>query len=290
MTDWYERAFKALQLAGYAETSQQGYLRAIRMLVDHTGKAPDLVGEEDLQDYFLHRKNVDHWAPATMRICYSSLRFFFTKVLRREWGTFNYLGAQREKKLPSVLSQEEVRRVLAQVHTNHNRAFLTTVYACGLRLREALHLEIGDIDSSRMLIHIHRGKGAKDRFVPLPVVLLSILRTHWSTHRHPAMLFPASGRGQVNVAQATSPMAVTTVQGALRDALQRAGINKKNVSIHTLRHTYATHLLDQGVNIRLIQRYLGHANIETTMVYLHLTQRGQEDALVRINALMGDLQ
>jgi len=291
MTDWYERAFKALQLAGYAETSQQGYLRAIRMLVDHTGKAPDLVGEEELQDYFLHRKNVDHWAPATMRICYSSLRFFFTKVLRREWGTFNYLGAQREKKLPSVLSQEEVRRVLAQVHTHHNRAFLTTVYACGLRLQEVLYLEIGDIDSSRMLIHIHRGKGAKDRFVPLPVVLLSILRAHWSTHRHPAMLFPASGRGQqANVAQATSPMAVTTVQGALRDALQRAGINKKNVSIHTLRHTYATHLLDQGVNIRLIQRYLGHANIETTMVYLHLTQRGQEDALVRINALMGDLQ
>ena len=109
MTDWYERAFKALQLAGYAETSQQGYLRAIRMLVDHTGKAPDLVGEEDLQDYFLHRKNVDHWAPATMRICYSGLRFFFTKVLRREWGTFDYLGAQREKKLPSVLSQEEER-------------------------------------------------------------------------------------------------------------------------------------------------------------------------------------
>jgi site-specific recombinase XerD len=291
MTDWYERAFKALQLAGYAETSQQGYLRAIRMLVDHTGKTPDLVGEEELQDYFLHRKNVDHWAPATMRICYSGLRFFFTKVLRREWGTFNYLGAQREKKLPSVLSQEEVRRVLAQVHTHHNRAFLTTVYACGLRLQEALHLEIGDIDSSsRMMIHVHRGKGAKDRCVPLPVVLLSILRTHWSTHRHPTLLFPASGRGQANVAHATSPMAITTVQGALRDALQRAGINKKNVSIHTLRHTYATHLLDQGVNIRLIQRYLGHANIETTMVYLHLTQRGQEDALVRINALMGDLQ
>ena len=129
MTDQYGRAFKALQLAEYTETSQQGYLRAIRMLVDHTGKTPDLVGEKELQDYFLHRKNVDHWTPATMRICYSNLRFFFTKVLQREWGTFNYLGAQWEKKLPSVLSQEEVRRVLARVHTNHNRAFLTTVYA-----------------------------------------------------------------------------------------------------------------------------------------------------------------
>jgi len=176
------------------------------------------------------------------------------------------------------------------VHTNHNRAFLTTVYACGLRLREALHLEIGDIDSSRMLIHIHRGKGAKDRCVPLPVVLLSILRTHWSTHRHPTLLFPALGRGRNNAKSANAPMAIATVQGALGDALKRAGINKKNVSIHTLRHTYATHLLDQGVNIRLIQRYLGHANIETTTIYLHLTQRGQEDASVLINALMGDLR
>lgn len=290
MTDWYERSFKALQLAGYAEKSQQCYLRAIRLLVEHTGKTPDLVAEEELQDYFLHRSNVNRWAPGTMRICYSGLKFFFTRVLRREWGTFDYLRAQREKKLPSVLSQEEVRRVLAQVRTNHNRAFLSTVYACGLRLQEALHLETTDIDSSRMMIHVHRGKGAKDRFVPLPAGLLTILRDHWCTHRHPTLLFPALGRGRNTAKNATAPMAITTVQGALGDALKRAGINKKNVSIHTLRHTYATHLLDQGVNIRLIQRYLGHVNIETTTIYLHLTTRGQEDATALINALMGDLR
>jgi len=290
MTDWYERSFKALQLAGYAEKSQQCYLRAIRLLVEHAGKTPDLVTEEELQDYFLIRRNGNRWAPGTMRICYSGLKFFFTRVLRREWGTFEYLRAQREKKLPSVLSREEVQRVLAQVRTNHNHAFLATVYACGLRLQETLHLETADIDSSRMLIHVHRGKGAKDRLVPLPAGLLPILREHWRTHRHPTLLFPASGRGRRNASSATTPMAIATVQGALRDALKRAGINKKQVSIHTLRHTYATHLLDQGVNIRLIQRYLGHANIETTAIYLHLTTRGQEDATALINALMGDLR
>lgn len=290
MTDWYERAGKALQLAGYSEKSQQCYLRAIRLLVEHTGATPDCIDEKGLQDYFLHRKNVSCWAPGTMRICYSALRFFFTQVLKRDWGTFDYLRAQREKKLPSVLSREEVRRVLAQVRTSHNRAFLTTVYACGLRLQEALHLETTDIDSSRMMVHIHRGKGAKDRFVPLPAPLLPILRQHWTTHRHPTLLFPATGRGQTQAAQSTTPMAITTVQGALRDALKRAGIKKKNVSIHTLRHTYATHLLDQGVNIRLIQRYLGHASIETTTIYLHLTQRGQENAAILINELMGDLR
>jgi site-specific recombinase XerD len=290
MTDWHEKAFKALQLAGYSEKSQQCYLRAIRMLVEYTGKSPDLIEEEELQDYFLHRRNVNHWAPGTMRICYSGLRFFFIRVLKSDWGTFDYLRAQREKKLPSVLSVEEVRRVLAQVRTGHNRTFLTTVYACGLRLQEALHLENSDIDSSRMMIHVHRGKGAKDRFVPLPVGLLEILRQHWLTHRHPTFLFPASGRGGINRSNATTPTAIGTVQGALRDALKLAGINKKNVSIHTLRHTYATHLLDQGVNIRLIQRYLGHANIETTTIYLHLTTKGQEDASVLINELMGDLR
>ncbi|MBV5318389.1 MAG: site-specific integrase [Desulfobulbaceae bacterium] len=219
MTDWYERSFKALQLAGYAEKSQQCYLRAIRLLVEHAGKTPDLVTEEELQDYFLHRRNVNRWAPGTMRICYSGLKFFFTRVLRREWGTFEYLRAQREKKLPSVLSQEEVRRRLAQVRTSHNRAFLSTVYACGLRLQEALHLETTDSDSERMMIHVHRGKGDKDRLVPLPAGLLNILRNHWRTHRHPALLFPAVGRGRNTAKNATAPMAIATVQGALGDAL-----------------------------------------------------------------------
>jgi len=290
MNDWYERSMKALQLAGLSKSSQQGYTRAVRMLVDFYGKTPDLISEEELQEYFLHRRNNDKWASGTLRICYCALRFFFEKVLRRDWHIFGYLKAERPKKLPAVLSQEEIARVLSFVHTPHNRAFLLTVYSCGLRLQEGLHLEVGDIDSDRMLIHVHRGKGAKDRMVPLPPHTLAVLREHWKSHRNPRLIFPAFGRGRDQSATAESPMAINTVQGAMKDAVLRAGITKRSVLIHTLRHSYATHLLEEGVNLRVIQRYLGHSSIETTMVYLHLTRKGHDDAVAVINRLMGEIR
>ena len=164
--------------------------------------------------------------------------------------------------------------------------FLATVYSCGLRLQEALFLEVSDIDSHRMLIHVQRGKGAKDRFVPLPDDTLILLRKYWKTHRHPRLLFPASGRGHNKTPLSDSPMAIASVQGAFRQAKLAAGIKKRRVSIHTLRHSYATHLLESGLNIRVIQEYLGHAQLETTMVYLHLTQKGHEDAVSIINSIM----
>lgn len=289
MTDWYEKSMRALQLAGKGERTQQAYTRSVRKLVEFFDKTPDQISETELQDYFLQRRNVDEWSPNTMRICHAGVRFFFTHVLERNWGTFNYLGAQKEFRLPTVLSQEEVRRVLACVYTFHNRVYLSTVYACGLRLQEALHLQTSDIDSDRMMIHVHRGKGAKDRYVPLPSRVLPMLRAYWKTHRHPRLLFPALGRNGKNAAKAQYPMAISSVQGAMKNAVREAAIRKKDVRIHTLRHSYATHLLEQGVNIRVIQRYLGHSNLETTMIYLHLTQKGQEDAAHLINALMEDL-
>jgi integrase len=289
MTDWYEKSMRALQLAGMSERTQQCYTRAVRLLVEFFDKTPDLISETELQDYFLHRRNETGWSPATMRINHAGVRFFFINVLDRPWRTFDYLRAQKEQRLPTVLSQEEVRRILACVYTFHNRAYLSCVYACGLRLQEALHLETSDIDSGRMMIHVHRGKGAKDRYVPLPARLLPMLRAYWKTHRHPRLLFPALGRNGRNAAKSSCPMAISSVQGAMKNAVREAGIRKKNVRIHTLRHSYATHLLEQGVNIRVIQRYLGHSSLETTLVYLHLTQKGQEDAAHLINALMEDL-
>jgi site-specific recombinase XerD len=260
------------------------------LLVRFYDKTPDLISETELQDYFLYRLNETGWSPATMRIAHSGIKFFFIHVLQRQWSTFNYLNVQRQRKLPTVLSRDEVRRVLASVYTVHNRAFLFTVYACGLRLQEGLHLQVADIDSDRMLIHVHRGKGAKDRLVPLPTTLLPVLRSYWKTHRHKTLLFPALGRNCRSGANAKEPMAISSVQGAMKNAVREAGLHKKEVSIHTLRHSYATHLLEEGVNLRVIQRYLGHASIETTMIYLHLTQKGQEDASHLINQLMEDLR
>ena len=287
MTDWYERSTKALQLAGLAKSSEQSYTRMVRMLVDFYRKTPDLVSEEELQDYLLHRRNVDKWSSATLRISYSALKFFFEKVLQREWHIFGYLKAERPKTLPAVLSKEEITELLSKVRTPHNRAYFSTVYSCGLRLQEALNLEVGDIDSDRMLIHVHRGKGAKDRMVPLPASTLATLRNHWKTHRHPRLLFPAMGRNTSTPVE--SPMAISSVQGAMKAAVRESGINKRNVHIHTLRHSYATHLLEEGVNLRVIQGYLGHSSIETTMVYLHLTSKGHDDAAQIINRIMEDV-
>jgi site-specific recombinase XerD len=224
-----------------------------------------------------------------MRICHAGIRFFFANVLDRSWRTFEYLRVQKERRLPTVLSQEEVQRVLACVYTFHNRVFLTTAYACGLRLQEALHLEVSDIDSQRMMIHVYRGKGAKDRYVPLPMSTYKLLRKYWTTHRHPRLLFPALGRNGKNAHKSQSPMAVSSVQGAMKNAVREAGIHKKEVKIHTLRHSYATHLLEEGVNIRVIQKYLGHSSLDTTLIYLHLTQKGNEDAYALINNLMEGL-
>lgn len=288
MEDYYEKSMRALQLAGMSDRTQQCYTRSVRMLVDFYGKTPDLISETELEDYFLHRRNVDKWSAATMRICYSGIKFFFKNVLKRDWHTLSLISAKREQRLPSVLSLEETRLILSTVRSPQNKAFLTTVYSCGLRLNEALHLQVGDIDGNRMRIHVHRGKGAKDRYVPLPESTLQLLRGYWQTHRNPVLIFPALGRSGKEGPTATIPMNKSSVQGALRRVLGELKF-KKRISVHTLRHSYATHLLEAGVNIRRIQQYLGHNSLTTTMVYLHLTTQGHQHAYGIINDLMREV-
>jgi integrase/recombinase XerD len=283
--DYYQQSMRALQLAGMSQRTQECYTRSVRMLVDFYGTTPDQISELQLQDYFLHRKNVDQWSAATMRICYSGIKFFFINVLKRHWHTLELVHAKHEQRLPTVLSVPEVRSILNTVRTPQNKAYLTTVYSCGLRLHEALHLQVSDIDSDRMRIHVHRGKGAKDRYVPLPGATLDILRNYWTLHRNPVWIFPRLGRSGKEGPNATGPMNKSSVQGALRRVLKQLNV-KKRVSIHTLRHSYATHLLEAGVNIRRIQQYLGHNSLNTTMVYLHLTTQGHQRAYQIINDLM----
>jgi integrase/recombinase XerD len=175
----------------------------------------------------------------------------------------------------------------SRTRTPHNKAFFWTVYSLGLRLQEGLHLQVGDIDSARMVVHVHRGKGAKDRYVPLPPRTLAVLRQYWATHRHEVWLFPATGRDHAQASKATEPMARVSVHGAMKRVVRELGIRKR-VTIHTLRHSYATHLLEAGVNLRLIQQYLGHGSLQATMIYLHLTSLGQEQARATIERLMAE--
>ncbi len=288
-TPWYTRITEALQLNGKSETTQRAYARAVRMLIEFAGKEPDLITEEELKDYFLHRKNVDKWSHNTMRICYGGLRFFYEHVIKRDWHILNILRAQPEHRLPAILSREEVSDLLNRVRPFHNYVFLATVYSCGLRLSEALSLQVSDIDGARMTIHVHRGKGAKDRYVPLPDTTLKLLRKYWATHRNENLIFPKRGRKFMGGTTAHVPMPPSSIDTALRKAVRLSGIRKKGISIHTLRHCYATHLLEAGVNLRVIQRILGHSSLATTMIYLHLTTKGSEEAKAIINSVMEGL-
>ena len=283
---WYSQMERALLLGGKTPRTRESYLRSVRQLVDHLDKDPQEITERELEDYFLFRRSESRWKPATLRLCYAGIKFYFRTVLNRSWKLFSILHVEDERTLPVVLTQEEVTRILANVTTFHNYVYLSTVYSCGLRLSEALALTVSDIDAQAMLLHVRHGKGATDRTVPLPRHTLSLLRRYWLTHRHPTMIFPALGRGQKNGHTATEHMNRASVQGAFLRARKAAGVTRPRVSVHTLRHSYATHLLEAGLNIRFIQRALGHRSLETTVQYLHLTRKGHDDAYRIINAVM----
>ena len=285
MTPLRQRMIEDLQLRGLSKKTQDAYVRAVRQLAEHYGKSPDRITEEELRQYFLYLKNVKRASRSACTIALCGIKFFYQHTLKREWVTFELVRPPREKKLPVVLSTAEVRRILDCIHRQRYRACLSTIYGCGLRLQEGVHLQVRDIDSDRMQVHVRHGKGAKDRYVPLPVCTLGTLRQYWSTHRHAVWLFPARMRTAVPPSTATAPMSVSGVQKTFKAALQESGVQKP-ATVHTLRHSYATHLLEAGVNLRLIQAYLGHNSPQTTAIYTHVTRDGEDLAAEAIDRVM----
>ncbi len=185
------------------------------------------------------------------------------------------------------MSIDEVHRLIDAIRTHHNKNVFWTVYSLGLRLHKGLSLQVGDIDSARMVVHVRRGKSAKDRYVPLPLCTLAVFWQYGAAHRHPVWLFPATGRDHEQASSADEPMAHPSVDGAMKRVVHELGI-KKRVTIHTLRHSHASHLLEAGINLRLIQQYFGHSSLQAMMIYLHLTSLGQENARVRITTLRSE--
>jgi len=285
MTPLQERMIEDMQLRGFSERTQTLYALAVRQLAEHYDKALDQVTEEELRQYFLYLRNVKQVAASTFKLCLYGIKFLYQYTLRRDWSTLELARGPRERKLPVVLSTDEVRQLLQRIRCQCYRVCLTTIYSCGLRISEGVHLQVRDICSDRMLIHIRHGKRAKDRYVPLPQRTLDMLRRHWCTHRHPVWLFPARHRSRGAIPTATKPMCTKGVQRAFRAALQESGIEKP-ATTHTLRHSYATHLLEAGVNLRLIQAYLGHSSPETTAIYTHLTRKAEGAAVKAINEIM----
>jgi|APFre7841882724_1041349.scaffolds.fasta_scaffold50207_2 site-specific recombinase XerD len=283
-----QRLIEDLQLHGFAAKTQDAYVRAVKQLAEYYHKSPDVISEEELRQYLLYLTNEKHVSASTFTIALCGLKFFYEQTLQRTWTTLDLARPAREQKLPVVLSRAEVHQILSCLYRLPYRVCLTTIYSCGLRLREGVHLQVGDIDSARQMVHVRQGKGGQDRYVPLPEGTLGLLRQYWSTHRHPRWLFPAPTRAGVPVVAAPRPMDESGVQRAFRAAWQASGIAKA-ASVHTLRHSYATHLLEAGVDLRVIQAYLGHRSPQTTALYTHLTQPTEQRAIEAINRVMAEL-
>jgi site-specific recombinase XerD len=282
-----KRMHRDLQLAGLAVGTPKVYLRALRQLAAHYHKAPDQLTEEQVRDYVLYLKNERGLASSSLEVAVSAIKFFYTHTAPRDWKALQKLRIPKTKTLPDVLAVNEVHQLIDAVRRPHIQIFFWTVYSLGPRLDEALHSRVGDIDSQRMLVHVHLGKGAKDRYVPLPPRTLDLLRQHGLTHRDPCWLFPARKYDSSPVIAAAGPVQRTNLQAAMRVVVQELNF-RKTITIHTLRHSYATHLLEAGVNLRLIHQYLGHSSLRTTMVYLHVTALGHERARAVIEGLMAE--
>ena len=277
----YQQMHDDLQLTGKAERTVHGYLRAVRQLADHCRKAPDEITEAELRRYFLYLKNQRKFAYGSLRVALSGIRFFYSTTCQRDWNVLAMLRLKNVSTLPEVITRDQVRQIINAATTQRMRVFFWTVYSMGLRLNEALHLQVGDVDAQRKLVHIHRGKGAKDRYVPISQFTLEALRRYWITHRNSRFLFPADGRNHTlrpgTISNAKTPMSMTAPQTAIKKITRGLNFGKK-VSIHTLRHSFATHLLEAGVSLRIIQQYLGHSSLMTTIEYLHLTDVAAADA------------
>jgi len=284
----YDQMAEDLQLTGKAQRTVHGYLRAVRQLADHCCKAPDQITETELRRYFLYLRNQKKSAYGTLRVALSGVQFFYRTTCVRDWNVLSMLKLKNENTLPEVITRQQVREIILAANTQRMRVFFWTVYSLGLRLGEGLNLQVGDIDSQRKLVHVHRGKGAKDRYIPISQFTIDALRRYWVTHQHPKFLFPADGRNHTlkpgTVSGAKSPMSMTSAQGAIKKITKELKFGKR-VTMHTLRHSFATHLLEANVSLRVIQQYLGHSSLMTTIEYLHLTDTAQQDARGTIEKL-----
>lgn len=285
MTRLRQRMIEDMQLRGLSERTRETYLRTVRQLAEYYGKSPDQISEEELRQYFLYLENEKRVSPSTFSQALCGIKFFYEHTLKREWVIFELVRPHREKKLPVVLSAKEVHRILECLYRPRYRVCLSTIYSCGLRLQEGIHLQVKDIDGDRMMLHVRHGKGAKDRYVPLPEATLEMLRQYWGTHQHPALLFPTSVGTTMSPATAIKPIHHSSLQKAFKAALQQSGV-RKSATVHTLRHSYATHLLEAGVNLRVIQTYLGHSSLKSTLIYIHLTRKAEDLAVEAIDRVM----
>lgn len=286
-----------VELKDYRPKTKKEYVRCIARLGDHFSCDPATLSEDQLRRYFLFLRQDKKLSGSGMTIVKAAAHAFFIDLLaHKDWKVFSQLVIRRPQTLPIVLSRPETAAVLGALREERFRICLRLIYQCGLRVGEAVAIQVRDIRSADLRLHVRLGKGGKDRFVPLAAPMVDELRSWWRQHRHPQWLFPAPARSWREQSQplsdvmgkATTHMSVSAVQNAFRLARAQTGIHPE-ATVHTLRHSYATHLLEEGVSLRLISQYLGHASLDTTVIYTHLTATSEEKARQALETLHAQL-
>jgi len=253
-----------LELRNLSPRTQSCYLAWVRSFALHFHRSPDELGDQEIREYLHHLIQEKKASQSGISQAYSALKFFYETTLKRDWNGFKIPRVKMGKRLPVVLSREEIQAIFSATGNLKHRALLMTIYSAGLRVSEVVHLKVSDLDSHRMVIRVQQGKGQKDRYTLLARRTLEVLRDYWREYRPSGWLFPGK--------PATEPLSVSAVQRVFEKVLHQAGI-KKAASVHTLRHSFATHLLEDGTDLYHIQRLLGHTTPKTTTIYLHLSRK-----------------
>lgn len=279
----YQTHLKHLRLKGLQPKTVEAYSRAIRRFGDYFSHQINDLSEQQLTDYFTDLLTSHSWS--TVKLDLYGLKFYYTHVLHKSWVAIDLIKPPKVRRLPDIVTVEEAQRLFLTTGTLSYRVLYFTLYSLGLRLGEGLRLQVGDIDATRQRVHIRDAKGNKDRLVPLPAATLTILRRFWQLHRNPVLLFPNRLGGLKGAQRAVTPLDRGGVQLTLRKVAQQCGLKKK-ISPHSLRHSYATHLIEAGVDLLEVQKILGHHSILTTAKYTHLTAHTGQNATQLINTLM----
>jgi len=283
-----------VELKDFKPPTRKEYVRYVRRLADHYHADPATLTEDQLRQYFLFLRQDKQFSGSAMSIGKAAFQLFFREHLgHADWKVFTELVIRRGQPLPLVLGRAEVARVLGCLREPRFGVCLRLIYHGGLRVGEAVKLQVTDIDAAQGRLRIRQGKGGKDRYVPLTARMIQELRAFWITHRNPVWLFPAPGRPwrerredrNAVLGRATTFMSVSAVQNAFRLARAQSGIHPQ-ACVHTLRHCYATHLLEEGVSLRLISQYLGHASLDVTVIYTHLTATNEGQARAALDRLL----
>jgi site-specific recombinase XerD len=260
-----ERMLEDFEVRGFSDRTRETYLAIVKQFVRYFMKPPDQITLEDIRKYQLYLKEEKKYATNTFNLHVSALKFLYNVTLKKHWYIERIPYSKRSKPLPVVLSREEILRMYKTIEYIKHKALFLMLYSTGMRCSELIHVKVGDIDSKRMVVRVENGKGQKDRYVMLSKTLLTCLRLYWASQfpRLKTWLFPGYNLDE--------PMVRETPKKIIIAAAQKAGITK-HVTTHTLRHTFATHLLEAGVDIRRIQFLLGHRSLRTTGKYLHVSQ------------------